>query len=371
MMPLAVTMAAVLMLGLLGGRLLGLGVERLLAAGGDTSDTPSRPTAWIAPAVVAGGAVALWWWEVMARGLVTPGIAESVRESSVRAAAHGVLGLLLAAATWIDLRQRVIPDAITIPGVLGGLAWVMIWPRSLLPVGREVPRAFAEPLLEADVLGLAGPLQGPWPAWADATPAGLFVALAAFAVWWTVGTCPPETTRGPRSRWASLLDGRALVAAAGVAVVMGGWLAGGDHWRALASALAGVVVSAGIVWLTRAGASLALGREAMGLGDVTLMAMVGAWLGWQPCVLACFLAVFIGLAHGVAQLVIHGEAELPFGPSLCAATVGVVVAWRPLWEGAAVFFERPLEMAAVVGAVIGLTGATLWAWHRVRGFHEG
>ena len=77
--------------------------------------------------------------------------------------------------------------------------------------------------------------------------------------------------------------------------------------------------------LTRAGASLALGREAMGLGDVTLMAMIGAWLGWQACVLACFLAVFIGLAHGVTQLVLHRDAELPFGPSLCLGTAVVVV----------------------------------------------
>ncbi len=364
--------AAALLLGLVGGRLLGLGVRRLLAWEGDARE-PGSHTDWLAPAAAACAAVALWWWEVAVRGLLPEGVAEPESETLVRLAAHGVLGLLLAAATWIDLRQRVIPDAITVPGVLGGLAWLTAWPRSLLPVAREVPRSFAEPLLEADVLGLAGPLQGPWPGWLDAAPGvfGLAAALAAFAVWWTVGTCPPEASDEPRSRWAGVLGGRGLVAAAGVAVIVGGWLAGGEHWRALASALAGIIVAAGIVWLTRAGASLALGREAMGLGDVTLMAMVGAWLGWQPCVLACFLAVFIGLAHGVAQLVIHGEAELPFGPSLCAAVAVVVLAWRPLWERAAVFFERPLEMAAVVGAVIGLTGATLWVWQRVRRFPAG
>lgn len=364
--------AAALALGLVGGRLLDLGVRRLLAWEGAACAPRSRTT-WLAPAVAACAAVALWWWEVAARGLVPVGVAEPEWQALVRFAAHVVLGLLLAAAAWIDLRQRVIPDAITIPGVLAGLAWVTAWPGALLPVTREVPRSYAEPLLEADVLGLAGPLQGPWPDWFDAAPtlSGLALALAAFAVWWTVGTCPPEASDEPRSRWAGLVGGRGLVAAVGVAVIVGGWLAGGAHWRALASMLVGVVVSAGIVWLTRAGASLALGREAMGLGDVTLMAMVGAWLGWQPCVLACFLAVFIGLAHGVAQLVIHGEAELPFGPSLCAATAVVVLAWHPLWERSAVFFERPLEMAAVVGVVIGLTGATLWAWHRVRRFPPG
>lgn len=361
--------AVALVLGLVGGRLLWLGVGRLLAAEGEGLESRSRID-WIPPALAALAAVALWWWEVAARGLVVQGVAEPEWAVTARVAGHGLLGFLLAAATWVDLRHRVIPDAITIPGVLGGLAWVTAWPRTLLPVAREVPRLFAEPLLEADVLGFTGPLHGPWPEWLAAAPAapGLAAALVAFAVWWTVGTCPPETTHPPRPRWEWLLAGRGLVAVLGLSVVIGGWLVGGDHWRGLVSALAGVIVSAGIVWLTRAGASLALGREAMGLGDVTLMAMVGAWLGWQACVLACFLAVFIGLAHGVALLVIHGEAELPFGPSLCAAAAVVVLAWRPLWERAEVFFERPLEMAAVVGAVIGLTGATLWAWHRVRRF---
>ena len=104
----------------------------------------------------------------------------------------------------------------------------------------------------------------------------------------------------------------------------------------------------------------------MGLGDVTLMAMVGAWLGWQPCLLACFLAVFIGLVHGVTQLVVRSETELPFGPSLCLAAAAVVVWWRPLWQQTEVFFERPEELALVVGAVIVLTAVTLWIWHRIR-----
>ena len=131
--------AAALVLGLVGGRLLGLGVRRLLAWEGD--GRPSRwRTDWLTPAVAACAAIALWWWEVAARGLLPEGVAEPEREALVRAAAHGVLGLLLAAATWIDLRHRVIPDAITVPGVLGGLAWVTAWPRSLLPVAREVKK---------------------------------------------------------------------------------------------------------------------------------------------------------------------------------------------------------------------------------------
>ena len=51
--------------------------------------------------------------------------------------------------------------------------------------------------------------------------------------------------------------------------------------------------------------SLALRREAMGFGDVTLMAMIGAFLGWQAAVLTFFLAPFFGLAHALWKLVVY------------------------------------------------------------------
>lgn len=106
----------------------------------------------------------------------------------------------------------------------------------------------------------------------------------------------------------------------------------------------------------------------MGFGDVTLMAMAGAWLGWQACLLACVLAVFIGLAHGLAQLLRHAESELPFGPSLCLGLVIVVIAWRPLWEAAGPQFERPGELGMVVVVVIAMTAITLAVWARLRGW---
>jgi prepilin signal peptidase PulO-like enzyme (type II secretory pathway) len=240
-------------------------------------------------------------------------------------------------------------------------------------VVREVPRSFALPLRETDVLGFAGPLRGPWPAWLESAPdvVGLAVAAVVFAVWWLVGTESSLAEERAAAWWRRLATPRSFVAVAGAVILGGAWLVGGLHWRGLGSALGGLAVAAGMVWLTRAGASRALGREAMGLGDVTLMAMIGAWLGWQACVLACFLAVFIGLAHGIAQLVLHREAELPFGPSLCLGTAAVVVGWRPVWGRCEPFFERPLEMAAVVAAVIVLTAVTLWIWHRLRPISGG
>jgi len=158
-----------------------------------------------------------------------------------------------------------------------------------------------------------------------------------------------------------------MVAVAGGLGLTAAWFVGSHHWAGLVTAVIGMLVSAGIIWATRAGASRALGREAMGFGDVTLMAMAGAWLGWQACLLACLLAVFIGLIHGVSQLLRHSESELPFGPSLCLGLGLVILAWRSLWAAAEPQFERPLEMALVVGLVIGMTALTLWGWARLKG----
>jgi prepilin signal peptidase PulO-like enzyme (type II secretory pathway) len=135
----------------------------------------------------------------------------------------------------------------------------------------------------------------------------------------------------------------------------------------MVTGLVGLTVAAGMIWAVRAGASRALGREAMGFGDVTLMAMAGAWLGWQACLLACVLAVFIGLAHGLGQLVRHAESELPFGPSLCLGLAAVVILWRPVWAAAAPQYERPGELALVVALVITMTAVTLAVWARLRG----
>jgi len=326
-----------------------------------------------------GGALALAWWEIVALGQVpvVTGGREAPAEWSLllsRYAAHLMLFSLLAAATWTDLRRRVIPDEITAPGLLLGLGWLSLHPDVLLPVATEAPRSFAAPLLEPDVLGAWGGLYAAGvPAWLGARPVlgGLLAAAAAFLAWWGVGAGPACDIDGrplpAAPGWRRLCTPRLWAAGLGLGVVAVAWARGGSHWAGVWAALVGILVSGAIVWLTRIGASRALGQEALGFGDVTLMAMAGSWLGWQACLLACCLAVFVGLGHGLFQLVRRRENELPFGPSLCLAIVMVVITWRSLWPRVAPFFERPGELAVVVAAVIVLTAASLFLWSRLRG----
>jgi leader peptidase (prepilin peptidase) / N-methyltransferase len=343
-------------------------------AGARASGDGGRSRRWI---VIAAAAVAagLWWWEVRSLGLHAgvPGHGADAGERAARWAAHAILFAFLAAATWIDLRHRVIPDGVTMPGVLLGLLAVWARPDVLLPVIGEEQRTFAPPLRVPDVLAWYGGLvSAAAPEWLGPAPhlAGLLVPLAIFLAWWSVCTAPwldPAASADRAAGWWRRLEPRTVVLVAGVAGIVAAWRLGGERFVGLGSSLVGVAVAAGLVWSVREGASRALGREAMGLGDVTLMAMVGAWVGWQAAVVAFFLAAFLGLAHGVVQVVRHRESELPYGPSLCLASALVIVAWRWLWplvEGA---FADPLLLAVVLAAVVGLTAATLSVWRWLRG----
>ncbi|QOI99444.1 MAG: prepilin peptidase [Phycisphaeraceae bacterium] len=95
----------------------------------------------------------------------------------------------------------------------------------------------------------------------------------------------------------------------------------------LAGVLWGYLIGGGVVWLVRILGSLAFGKEAMGLGDVHLMAAVGACLGWVDATLAFFGAAFVGLAWWVFGLVLGGRVKqsMPYGPFLAVATLLVFV----------------------------------------------
>lgn len=322
--------------------------------------------------LMAVGAAALWWWEVPMAGLAPQAAEGSLFPANQapalgRWAGHLVFFTLLAAATWIDMRQRVIPDWITVTGVVLGLAAAWLLNESFLPIGWEIERSFAAPEVVPDVLGAFGGLRSePGPAWLGGSPhvGGLVLAAVIATAWWFVCTAPFIETDGGRS--AFIMEPRNLLLGFGLVGVGGAWLAGGERFCALQSSLIGLAASAGLVWAVREGASRAMGREAMGFGDVTLMAMIGAWLGWQPAVLVFFGATFIGLAHGLGGLVLHRDNELPYGPSLCLAAVLVVVAWGPVWDRVGVFFADPLVLGGVLTAVVVLTALALSAWQWVR-----
>lgn len=109
------------------------------------------------------------------------------------------------------------------------------------------------------------------------------------------------------------------------------WIRGSLHLHGLAWSLAGLVAGAGITWLVREISSRVLGHEALGSGDVTLMAMIGCYVGWQPVVFVFLLAPLGGIGAGLAARFIAKRSYIPYGPYLALSTVAVLFGWRWLW----------------------------------------
>lgn len=335
---------------------------------------------WVRPLLVelltAGLLVGLYLWHVDRAGIVPLWPEGAVPGAALGPALHGwfafhgLLLVLMLAASWIDIDEQTIPDAITIPGTLAALAAVAIWPWLLLPAG------FAGQgwLTTVDAV-----YPEPWPAVLAAAPEprGLALALAIYLAWWAALLPRPWRGRhGPR-RAVELLVARAAraarrpgflaLAAVGLAGIVAAWWRGGPGWQGLVTSLVGLAAGGAVVWLTRLIGFWALGREAMGFGDVTLLAMIGAFLGWQAVLVVFFLAPFAGLVLGIAQWLVRREHALPYGPFLCLATAWVVVRWYAIWPWAEPLFSQPGLVPLVVLACFSLLGVTLGLWRLVRG----
>jgi leader peptidase (prepilin peptidase) / N-methyltransferase len=95
----------------------------------------------------------------------------------------------------------------------------------------------------------------------------------------------------------------------------------------LADALIGAAAASGLLWFVAEGYFRLRGREGMGLGDVKMMAMAGAFLGLQRAMLTILLGSLLGSLIGTAIIAIRRKGrdfELPFGTFLGAGAMLVV-----------------------------------------------
>lgn len=318
---------------------------------------------WLRPMLIellcGVGLAALYVWEV--DGGLMPHADLDQQTIHWQFVIHTVLFALLAVATFIDFDEKTIPDEVTVTGTLFALLTSALLPQAALPN------------LDGSPLRLAQP----WPAWLDG-PSGLVLGLAILAAW-AYALCPRlvwlrhGVVKAVQYHVAILwrrkttwkLAGMAVVVAMGVAL---GWQRGGDYWQALLSSLVGLAFGGAVIWGIRIVASLALGVEAMGFGDVTLLGMIGAFLGWQPALIVFLLSPFAGALIAVANWAIFRHREIAFGPFLCAAAVVVVVGWPNIWARWGFAFEL-FGWGIPLGCVVCLVpmALMLYAWQRITG----
>jgi leader peptidase (prepilin peptidase)/N-methyltransferase len=318
-----------------------------------------------------------WYWYETSGGLLPrlalPPSIEMQAWLHLQFVAHAILGMAMIIATFIDFDERTIPDSITIPGTLIGLIGAACSSRWHLPID------------------LTSTLDNAWPSaltydapWRLATyggSTGLWLVLSSWTLW-ILGLLDRRwirrrgfwkacqyfflrLIRNPSTRW---LLGMWLL---GSLLVVASWpRLGLEHQQSLLSSALGMVLGGLTVWLVRWVAGTALGVEALGFGDVTLMAMVGAFLGWQPAMIGFFLAPMIALLFVGIRYLITGDNQTAFGPYLCAAVQTTLLFWDDLWNH---YFQDMLEVLGplvfqILFAGLLLMGGLLACWRLIRDF---
>ncbi|MBA7495629.1 Prepilin peptidase PppA [subsurface metagenome] len=79
----------------------------------------------------------------------------------------------------------------------------------------------------------------------------------------------------------------------------------------------GIVIGGGIILVIRLAGSLIFKKESMGIGDIELAAMIGAFLGWRYIIMSLFLGFFLGALAGIILIlskIKSREDVVPFGP---------------------------------------------------------
>jgi leader peptidase (prepilin peptidase) / N-methyltransferase len=117
------------------------------------------------------------------------------------------------------------------------------------------------------------------------------------------------------------------------------FLSGSPHLHGLLVSLAGFVVGGGIVWIVRLAGFWVLRQEAMGFGDVVLMAMIGSVIGWQPVVIVFFIAPVLAIGAALIAWMTRRHREIPYGPWLSLATLVLLPGWSVIWPSARRVFE--------------------------------
>ncbi len=95
-------------------------------------------------------------------------------------------------------------------------------------------------------------------------------------------------------------------------------------WLGWQHSLIGIVVGGGSLFLVASGYQLVTKKEGMGGGDIKLLAMMGAFLGWRAIPFIIFTSSLVGSVVGIAIMLAQkkdAKLAIPFGPFLAFGAI--------------------------------------------------
>ena len=109
----------------------------------------------------------------------------------------------------------------------------------------------------------------------------------------------------------------------------------------IVDSLSGVLLGGGILYAIAGGYYLWRREEGMGMGDVKMLAMIGAFLGWKAVLVTLVLSSFSGAIIGLLLMAVQKgnmKFALPFGTFLAIGALIAMLAGDPLVGWYAGFF---------------------------------
>lgn len=100
----------------------------------------------------------------------------------------------------------------------------------------------------------------------------------------------------------------------------------GSHLRALLYSFLGLIVGGGAIYLTGLLGDFIFKKESMGGGDVKLLAMIGAFIGWKLALLTFFIAPLFGAVVGIILKIKNKTDTIPYGPFISLAAI-IAIIW--------------------------------------------
>lgn len=241
----------------------------------------------------------------------------------------------LVVASFIDFEHFIIPDQVTVGGMVAGLLVSLLVPR--LQEADSRTGAFQQSLLGLAVGAgvIYGILRvGKWlfGRYKVALPADTKIVFTETGVVWSDKHVPYEDLFYRQSdvialqaRTVEMVD--RCYRDVPVRLTVDRLRIGADEFN-----------PAEVPHLEAVSAEIVLPREAMGLGDVKFMGAIGAFLGWKAVFFSLMVSSVIGSVVGVTLIALkkHSSSRLPYGPYIALASALWIFGGRrlvALWWG--------------------------------------